>query len=89
MDRAIQVFGAEGMSQDQLLAEAYAQSRTLRIADGPDEVHLLYDPLESFSKDSQLGRYEAKKGDQERKNILAMKKKQLELLQSKGYKARL
>jgi acyl-CoA dehydrogenase len=48
LDRAIQVFGAEGMSQDQLLAEAYAQSRTLRIADGPDEVHLLYDPLESF-----------------------------------------
>ncbi len=42
LDRAIQVYGAEGICQDQLLAEAYAQSRTLRIADGPDEVHLLY-----------------------------------------------
>ena len=42
LDRAIQVYGAEGMCQDQLLAEAYAQSRTLRIADGPDEVHQLY-----------------------------------------------
>lgn len=36
------MYGAEGMCQDQLLAEAYAQSRTLRIADGPDEVHQLY-----------------------------------------------
>jgi alkylation response protein AidB-like acyl-CoA dehydrogenase len=42
LDRAIQVYGAEGMCQDQLLAEMYAQSRTLRIADGPDEVHQLY-----------------------------------------------
>jgi len=41
LDRAIQVFGAEGMGQDQLLAEMYAQTRTLRIADGPDEVHQL------------------------------------------------
>ena len=44
LDRAIQVYGAEGICQDQLLAEMYAQSRTLRIADGPDEVHLLYLP---------------------------------------------
>jgi acyl-CoA dehydrogenase len=42
LDRAIQVYGAEGMCQDQLLAEMYAGSRTLRIADGPDEVHQLY-----------------------------------------------
>lgn len=41
LDRAIQIYGAEGMCQDQVLAEMYAQSRTLRIADGPDEVHLL------------------------------------------------
>ena len=47
LDRAMQVYGAEGICQDQLLAEAYAQSRTLRIADGPDEVHLLY--LRSFN----------------------------------------
>jgi acyl-CoA dehydrogenase len=33
IDRAIQVFGAEGVSQDQFLARAYAGLRTLRIAD--------------------------------------------------------
>ena len=39
IDRAIQVHGAGGMSQDFHLAYAYARSRTLRMADGPDEVH--------------------------------------------------
>ncbi|MDB5590517.1 acyl-CoA dehydrogenase family protein [Enterovirga sp.] len=39
LDRAIQVCGAGGMSQDFHLAAAYAHSRTLRMADGPDEVH--------------------------------------------------
>ena len=39
VDRAIQVHGAGGMSQDFHLAAAYAHSRTLRMADGPDEVH--------------------------------------------------
>ena len=40
VDRAIQVYGAEGLSQDTLLARCYAAVRSLRIADGPDEVHL-------------------------------------------------
>ncbi len=40
IDRAIQVFGAAGVSQDTFLASAYANARTLRLADGPDEVHL-------------------------------------------------
>ncbi|CAN2389685.1 acyl-CoA dehydrogenase family [Pristimantis euphronides] len=39
-DWAIQVFGAAGVSQDFPLALMYASIRTLRIADGPDEVHL-------------------------------------------------
>ena len=39
VDRAIQVCGAGGMSEDFHLAAAYAQARTLRMADGPDEVH--------------------------------------------------
>jgi len=39
VDRAIQVFGGAGVSQDFPLAYAYASLRTLRIADGPDEVH--------------------------------------------------
>jgi alkylation response protein AidB-like acyl-CoA dehydrogenase len=33
VDRAIQAFGAEGVSQDQFLAEAWAGLRTLRLAD--------------------------------------------------------
>jgi acyl-CoA dehydrogenase len=40
LDRAIQAHGALGVSQDTFLAHAWATSRTLRLADGPDEVHL-------------------------------------------------
>lgn len=40
IDRAIQVCGGAGISQDYPLANMYALVRTLRIADGPDEVHL-------------------------------------------------
>ncbi|MGW2763700.1 acyl-CoA dehydrogenase family protein [Streptomyces sp. NPDC001275] len=39
LDRAIQLHGAGGFSQDLPLAELYAGARTLMIADGPDEVH--------------------------------------------------
>ncbi|MGI5131350.1 acyl-CoA dehydrogenase family protein [Pseudonocardia sp. CA-107938] len=39
LDKAIQVHGAGGLSQDFPLANAYAGIRTLRFADGPDEVH--------------------------------------------------
>src|SRR4051812_32728402 len=39
IDRAIQVYGAAGVTQYTPLAEMYASQRTLRIADGPDEVH--------------------------------------------------
>jgi acyl-CoA dehydrogenase len=39
VDRAIQVCGGGGVSQDFHLAYAYARSRILRLADGPDEVH--------------------------------------------------
>jgi acyl-CoA dehydrogenase len=41
IDRAIQTFGAAGLSQDTPLAHHYAHARTLRLVDGPDEVHLL------------------------------------------------
>ncbi|WP_454042807.1 acyl-CoA dehydrogenase family protein [Cellulosimicrobium sp. Marseille-Q8652] len=40
LDRAIQVFGAAGLSGDQPLAEMFAAARAMRLADGPDEVHL-------------------------------------------------
>jgi acyl-CoA dehydrogenase len=39
MDKAIQAHGAGGVSQDFPLAIAWAHARTLRLADGPDEVH--------------------------------------------------
>jgi acyl-CoA dehydrogenase len=50
LDRAIQAHGAAGVSQDTFLARAWAHSRTLRLADGPDEVH-----LEAIAK-SELGK---------------------------------
>jgi acyl-CoA dehydrogenase len=39
VDRAIQVYGGEGISDDSPLAAMWAHLRPLRIADGPDEVH--------------------------------------------------
>ncbi|MFF0727055.1 acyl-CoA dehydrogenase family protein [Streptomyces sp. NPDC004134] len=39
LDRAVQLHGAAGVSQDTPLAELWASARTLRLADGPDEVH--------------------------------------------------
>jgi acyl-CoA dehydrogenase len=39
VDRAIQICGAGGLSQDFHLAYAYARARSIRILDGPDEVH--------------------------------------------------
>ncbi|MFF5567461.1 acyl-CoA dehydrogenase family protein [Streptomyces sp. NPDC012623] len=39
IDSAVQLYGAGGVSQDSPLAELWASARTLRLADGPDEVH--------------------------------------------------
>lgn len=50
LDRAIQIYGAAGVGQDTFLAHMYAGQRTLRLADGPDQVHMM-----------QLGRDLAKK----------------------------
>ena len=40
IDRAVQAHGAMGVSGDSVLAAMWAHERTLRLADGPDEVHL-------------------------------------------------
>ena len=52
LDRAIQAHGAAGVCQDTFLAGSWANSRTLRLADGPDEVH-----IESIAK-MELGKWE-------------------------------
>ncbi|HEX8196018.1 MAG TPA: acyl-CoA dehydrogenase family protein [Pyrinomonadaceae bacterium] len=52
VDRAIQTFGGAGVSPDFPLAKYWAEARALRIADGPDEVH-----LESITK-NELKKYE-------------------------------
>jgi acyl-CoA dehydrogenase len=41
IDQAIQVHGGAGVSNDTPLARLWAGARTLRLADGPDDVHLL------------------------------------------------
>ncbi|NRB70711.1 MAG: acyl-CoA dehydrogenase family protein [Xanthomonadales bacterium] len=41
IDQAIQIHGGAGLGQDHLLAQSYAYARTIRLADGPDEVHMM------------------------------------------------
>lgn len=62
IDRAIQAFGAAGVCQDTPLANMWANIRTLRIADGPDEVHL-----------QQMGKNENKRGREVRGKLARQK----------------
>jgi len=41
VDRSMQIHGAAGLSQDFSLARSYQYSRTVRLADGPDQVHMM------------------------------------------------
>ncbi|KAI9784981.1 MAG: hypothetical protein M1839_001177 [Geoglossum umbratile] len=75
IDRAVQSFGAAGVCQDTPLAEMWAHQRTLRIADGPDEVHL-----------QQLGRNENKKGGALRGKIEEQRRRAEELM--KGFEVK-
>ncbi len=52
IDRAIQVFGGSGVTDDWPLAAMYAHARTLHLVDGPDEVH-----LRGIAR-AELGKYE-------------------------------
>jgi acyl-CoA dehydrogenase len=56
LDRAIQAHGAAGVSDDTFLASAWAHTRTIRLADGPDEVH-----REAIAK-AELKRYKDAEG---------------------------
>ncbi|KAK5662760.1 hypothetical protein OQA88_6167 [Cercophora sp. LCS_1] len=69
IDRAVQSFGGAGVSQDTPLANMWAQIRTLRLADGPDEVHL-----------QQMGRNENRRGKEVADKINAQKAKTEELM---------
>jgi acyl-CoA dehydrogenase len=53
IDRAIQAHGAAGVSDDFPLASAWAHTRSIRLADGPDEVH-----RDAIAK-LELGKYKA------------------------------
>jgi len=78
VDRAIQAFGAEGVSQDQWLARAYAGLRTLRLADGPDAVHI-----------QQVGQRELRRAKEITERNAEIKKKEAVLLDKHGIKGRL
>jgi len=69
IDRTIQAYGGEGVCQDTPLAYMYAHGRTMRIVDGPDEVHL-----------QQLGKNENKRGKAAKENIDAQKAKTAQLM---------
>jgi acyl-CoA dehydrogenase len=73
IDRAVQSFGGAGVSQDTPLANMWAQIRTLRLADGPDEVHL-----------NQMGRNENKRGKAVAEKISAQKEKTEQLMKKYG-----
>lgn len=77
LDRAIQAYGGAGVSQDTPLAQMWSSGRTMRIVDGPDEVHML-----------QLGRNENKRGPNLLKRIQAQKEKTRELLKFYGLQER-
>ncbi|KAH7074632.1 acyl-CoA dehydrogenase/oxidase [Paraphoma chrysanthemicola] len=77
IDWAIQAYGGAGVCQDTPLANMYASGRTMRIVDGPDEVHLL-----------QLGRNENKRGIAHKQRIEAQQKKGEELCRKYGIEPR-
>lgn len=75
IDRAVQSFGGAGVCQDTPLANMWAGIRTLRLADGPDEVHL-----------QQMGRNENKRGKQAAEKIKWQANKTQELMQQYNLK---
>ncbi len=75
IDMAIQAYGGAGVSQDTPLAAMWASGRTMRLVDGPDEVHLL-----------QMGKMENRRGPQEIERIERQKRKTEELFRQYGMK---
>lgn len=75
IDKAIQAYGGAGVCQDTPLANMYALGRTMRIVDGPDEVHL-----------QQVGRNENKRGQATVDKIARQQKRTEELMKQYGVK---
>lgn len=73
IDRAVQSYGGAGVCQDTPLANMWAQIRTLRIADGPDEVHL-----------QQMGKNENKRAAEVREKLDRQKRMGERLLMENG-----
>ncbi|KAG8813954.1 putative acyl-CoA dehydrogenase ibr3 [Serendipita sp. 411] len=73
IDRAMQSYGAEGVSQDTPLAKMAAGLRTLRFADGPDEVHI-----------QQIGKRELERAKRLRQLAAEVAKKEAQLLKARG-----
>jgi acyl-CoA dehydrogenase len=73
IDRAMQAYGAAGVCQDTPLAAMWANGRTMRIVDGPDEVHML-----------QLAKNENKRGKDLLSKLEAQEQKRAELFRHYG-----
>lgn len=69
LDKAIQAYGGAGVSQETPLANMWAHGRTMRLVDGPDEVHM-----------QQLGKNENKKGKTALAKINAQKQRTSQLM---------
>ena len=77
IDRAIQAYGGAGVCQDTPLANMWAHGRTMRIVDGPDEVHM-----------QQLGRNENKRGKELFDKIEWQKQRTAEMCKAYGMEKR-
>ena len=73
IDRAVQSYGGAGVCQDTPLANMWAGIRTLRIADGPDEVHL-----------QQMGKNENKRSEEIREKLEKQRQMGDRLIQQAG-----
>jgi len=78
IDQAMQLHGAEGICQDTPLAGFWSGIRTLRYADGPDEVHI-----------QQIGKNELKRAPELRKILEQQEKRRSELFKTAGIKPHL
>merc|ERR1711977_611116 len=78
IDRAMQMYGAEGICQDTPLAGFWSAIRTLRYADGPDEVHI-----------QQIGKNELKRAPALRSMLEKQEKTLEQMLKTAGIKSHL